>query len=56
MAQKTNIIETFKFLIKQLIPGDNTLNDTDQQRNIRRLTEQTIETTNNRDFSQGVFS
>jgi hypothetical protein len=55
-AKTANLIETMKLLIEKLIPEDNSRNDTDQHRNIRRLTEQPIETTDDREFSQDEVS
>jgi hypothetical protein len=39
-------------MAEQLITEDNPQHDTDHHKNIRRLTEQLIETINDRDFSQ----
>ena len=51
-SKTANIIETMKHMIEQLIPEDNTQDDTDCHMNIRRLTEQPIETTDGREFTQ----
>ena len=51
-SKTANIIETFKFMIEQLIPEDCAQVDTDHHMNIRRLTEQPIETTDDRVFTQ----
>jgi hypothetical protein len=39
-------------MAEQFIPEDNLQDDTDHHKNIGRLTEQPIETINDRDFSQ----
>jgi hypothetical protein len=39
-------------MAEHLIPEDNPQDDTGHHKNIRRLTEQPIETINDRDFSQ----
>jgi hypothetical protein len=51
-SKRANVIETMKFMIEQLIPENNAQDDTEHHMNIRRLTEQPIETTDNRDFTQ----
>jgi hypothetical protein len=40
------------YMVEQLIPEDNPQDDTDHRKNTRRLTEQPIETIDDRDFSQ----
>ena len=47
-----NMIEILVYMAEQLIPEDNPQDDTDHHKNIRRLTEQPIETIDDRDFSQ----
>jgi len=42
-------------MIEQLIPVDNVQEDTDRHMNIWRLTEQPIESTNDREFTQDVL-
>jgi hypothetical protein len=39
-------------MAEQIIPEDNPQVDTNHHKNIRRLTKQPIETSNDRDFSQ----
>ena len=39
-------------MVEQLIPEDNVQDDTDHHTNTRRLTEQQIETTDDREFTQ----
>jgi len=39
-------------MIEQLIPEDNAQDETDQHMNIRGLTEQPIETTDDTDFTE----
>jgi hypothetical protein len=51
-SKTANIIETMKFMIEQLIPEDNTQDETEHHTNIRRLTGQPIETTDDREFTQ----
>jgi hypothetical protein len=51
-SKTANIIETMKIKIEQRIPEDNGQDDTEHNMNIRRQTEQPIETTDNRDFTQ----
>jgi hypothetical protein len=51
-SKTANMIETLAYMAEQLIPEDNPKEDTDHHKNIRRLTEQPIETIDNRDFSQ----
>jgi hypothetical protein len=46
------MIEPLACMAEQLIPENNTQEDTDHHKNIRRLTEQPIETIDDRDFSQ----
>jgi len=46
------MIDTLVYMAEQLIPEDNPQDDTDHHKNIRRLTEQPIETIDDRDFSQ----
>jgi len=46
------MIDTLVYMAEQLIPEDNPQDDTDPHKNIRRLTEQPIETIDDRDFSQ----
>ena len=41
-----------KFMMEQLIPENSAQDDTENHRNIRRLTEQPIETTDDRKFTQ----
>ena len=41
-----------RFMMEQLIPEDSAHDDTEHHINIRRLTEKTIETTDDREFSQ----
>ena len=41
-----------KFMMEQLIPEDSAQDDIEHHRNIRRLTEQPIETTDDRKFTQ----
>jgi len=43
---------TLEIVLEQLIPEDNVQDDTDQHKNIRRLTERPIETTDDREFTQ----
>jgi hypothetical protein len=47
-SKKANMIDTLVYMAEQLIPEDNPQEDTDHQKNIRRLTEQPIETINDR--------
>jgi predicted house-cleaning NTP pyrophosphatase (Maf/HAM1 superfamily) len=51
-SKTANMIDTLVYMAEQLIPKDNPQDDTDHHRNIKRLTEQPIQTINNRDFSQ----
>jgi hypothetical protein len=51
-SKTANIKETMKFMIEQLIPEDSAQDDTEHHINIRRLTEQPIETTDDRGFTQ----
>jgi ribonuclease HI len=51
-SKTTNMIDTLTYMAEQLIPEDNPQDDTNYHKNIRRLTEQPIETINDRDFSQ----
>jgi hypothetical protein len=51
-SKTANIIETMKIMIEQLIPEDNAQDDTEHHMNIRRLIEQPIETTDDREFTQ----
>jgi hypothetical protein len=46
------MIDILVFMAEQLIPEDSPQDDTDHHKNIRRLTEQPIETFDDRDFSQ----
>jgi hypothetical protein len=58
MLQKTdgsktaNMKDTLKIMIEQLIPEDNAQDDTDHHMYMRRLTEQPIETNDDREFTQ----
>jgi hypothetical protein len=47
-SNPTNIIEILTFIIEKLIPEDNAQDDTDLHMSTRRLTEQPIETTDDR--------
>jgi hypothetical protein len=49
---KNKFKETMKFMIEQLISEDHTRDDTDHHMSIRRLTGQSIETTDDREFTQ----
>ena len=51
-SKTANMIDTLVYVAEQLIPVDNPQDDTDHHKNIRRLTEQPIETIDDRDFSQ----
>jgi len=51
-SKTANIRQTMKFMTRQLIPEDSAHDDTEHHINIRRLTEQPIETTGDRDFTQ----
>jgi hypothetical protein len=51
-SKTTNIIETLKFMMEQFIPEDITQDDTDHHVNIRRLADQPIGTTDDREFTQ----
>jgi hypothetical protein len=51
-SKTANIMETMKFMIEQLIPEDSAQDDTEHHMNIRRLTEQLIETTDDSEFTQ----
>jgi hypothetical protein len=51
-SKRANTIETMKLLIEQLIPEDNTQDDTDQHMNTIRLTEHPIKTPDDREFTQ----
>lgn len=51
-SKTANIAETLKFMVEQLIPEENAHDDTVHHTNIRRLTEQPIETTDDREFTQ----
>ena len=46
------MVETLEYIAQHLIPEDNPQDDTDYHKSIRRLTEQPIETIDDRDFSQ----
>jgi hypothetical protein len=48
-SKTANIRETVKLMAEQLIPGDNAQDETEHRMNIRRLTKQPIETTDDRD-------
>jgi hypothetical protein len=39
-------------MLERLIPEDNVLDDTDYHKNVRKLTEQPIETTDDKEFTQ----
>ena len=45
-------MDTLVYMVEQLIPEDNPQDDTDHHKNTRRLTEQPIETIDDRNFSQ----
>jgi len=47
-TKTANIMATLRFMIEQLIPEDSAQDDTDHYMDIRRLTEQAIETTDDR--------
>jgi hypothetical protein len=51
-SKTANMIDTKQYIAEQLIPEDNPQDDTVYHKNIRRLTEQPINTFNDRDFSQ----
>jgi hypothetical protein len=51
-SKTVNMIDTLVYITEQLIPEDNPQDDTDHHKNIRRLTEQPIETIKDRGFSQ----
>jgi len=51
-SKTRNMIDTLVYMAEQLIPEDNPQDDTDHHKNIRRLTEQPIDTIHGRDFSQ----
>jgi predicted O-linked N-acetylglucosamine transferase (SPINDLY family) len=51
-VKKANVIDTLVYMAEQLIPEDNPQDDTDDHKNNRRLTEQPMETIDDRDFSQ----
>jgi len=51
-SKTANMVDTWMYMAEQLIPEDNPQDDTDHHKNIRRLTEQPIETIDDRDFSQ----
>jgi len=44
--------ETPRFMLEQLIPEDNVQDDTDHHKNVRKLTEQPIETTDDKEFTK----
>jgi hypothetical protein len=46
------MIDTLVYMAEEHIPEDNPQDDTDHHKNIKRLTKQTIETINDREFSQ----
>jgi len=46
------MIDTLVYMVEQLILEGSPQDDTDHHKNIRRLTEQPIETIDERDFSQ----
>jgi len=50
-SKTTNMTETLKFMLEQVIPEDNAQDDTDHQ-NVRKLIEQPIETTDDKEFTQ----
>jgi hypothetical protein len=47
-----DMIETLTFMMEQLIPEDNIQEDTDCHRAIRRLAEQPIDTSDDKEFTQ----
>ena len=51
-SKSANVAETLKFMVEQLIPENNAQDDTDHHTNNRRLTEQPIETSDDREFTQ----
>ena len=51
-SKTANICKKMNFMIEQLIPEDNAQDDTEHHINITRLTEQEIETTDDREFTQ----
>ena len=51
-SKTANMIDTLVYMAEQLIPEDNPQDDTDHHKNIIRLTEQPIETFDDRHFSQ----
>jgi len=52
-SKTVNMTETLKFMMEQLIPEDNVQDDTDHHKNVRKLTEQPIKTTDDKEFTQG---
>jgi hypothetical protein len=51
-SKTANMTGTLKLLIEQLIPKDDAQDDTDRHMNIRRLAEQPIGTTDDKEFTQ----
>jgi len=51
-SKTANTLETLEYVAEHLILEDNPHNDTDYHKNIRRLTEQPINTISDRDFNQ----
>lgn len=47
-----DMIETFTFMMEQLIPEDNIQDDTDYHGAIRRLAEQPTDTPDDKEFTQ----
>jgi len=47
-SKTANMIDTLVYMAEQVIPEDNPQDDTDHHKNIRRLTEQPIKTTDDR--------
>jgi len=51
-SKTANTLETLEYIAEHLIPEDNSHNNTDYHKNIRRLTEQPNNTINDRDFKK----